>query len=459
MKELNKHFTFPFKPHGFQVKAMKDMQGRNCSLLRFAIGLGKTVTSTMTALSYSLDEGVEQIIIMCPPILMDQWYEFLQQVEGIPSVCMYRGTIKERMAMDLGDSIILVSYNIFRGPHDHARFVKLGKKRKLCVIADELSLKNIGSKTYRKLKMLLYRKMRVGLEDRPAHKLIALNATPISDLTQVYNWCGMFVPGVYRSLRLFKNAHVADEDMWGNATAWKNEPLMKRNMDLFTVNTSKAVKLPPLVETEIPYSLSKNHMKLYKEVKESCLDALPEDKIELAINSMFSTLQRLILVPHEFGLKIKSPILEFLDGYLEQLGDEGVLIYTRHVIVSKMLAQQIPDNVAIYGGVMKELRKKAFDNLQLGRVKRLVGNLDSLGVGLNLQMLNHIVFAELPFRADRFEQSIGRIYRQGQTGSCFINIPLAKDTLQEGIYYKLLKNKQDIGKVIKSKSAAIDFLK
>jgi len=438
---------------------MKDMEGRDCSLLRFSIGLGKTICSTMTALGYSLDEGVEQIVILCPPIILDQWYAFLKQVKGIPSICMYRGIIKDRMKLSLDDSIILVSYNIFRSPHDYSRFVKLGKERKLCIIADELSLKNIGGKTYRKLKMLMYRKMRVGIEDRPAHKLIALNATPISDLTQVYNWCNMFVPGVYRSLRVFKTAHVAQEDQWGNPTAWRNEKLMEKNMNLFSVNTNRVVKLPELIKTEIPYTLSKGHMKLYKEVKDSFLENLPDEKVELAVNSIFSTLQRLVLVPHEFGLKIKSPVLEYLESYLAQLGDEGILIYTRHVLVSKMLAHQIPDNVAIYGGVMKEIRKNAFERLQLGRVKRLVGNLDSIAVGLNLQMLNHIVMVEIPFRADKFEQAIGRVYRQGQKKTCFVNIPLAIGTLQESIYTKLIKNKEDIGKVIKTKKHLIDFLK
>jgi len=456
--ELQKYFTFPFDPHDFQETALAEIMMRDCSLLKFKVGLGKSFCSILAALFYSFEEGIEQILILCPSILLDQWHEFLQTISGIPEVGLFRGTPGERLLMDLEESVVLVSYNIFRGKKDHNRFVKMAQKRKLCIIADELSLKSLKSQTYRKIKQLLYRKLRITKADRPFHKLIALNATPISDLSQVYNWCSLFAPGLYGSKRLFEFAHVAKQDHWGNVTEWVNEDVMSRNMGLFSVDTDKEIKLPPLVETVVPYELSKPHMKLYREVEEAELDNLPEEKIELALNSMFSTLQRLVLAPSEFGLDIVSPVMEFIDGYLDQLGDDGVLIYTRHVIVSKMLAGLVPDCAAIYGGVSKVVREKAFNDLKSGKVKRLVGNIDSIGVGLNLQMLNHVIFVELPFRDDKLTQSIGRLHRQGQQETCFALYPLAKDTLQHQIYYKLLKNQEDLNKVLKTKHAVKAFL-
>lgn len=456
--ELQKHFTFPFDPHDFQETALAEITIRDCSLLKFKVGYGKTFTSILAALYYSLEAGIEQVLVLCPPILLDQWYEFLQTITGIPEVCLYRGTPGERDLMDLEESVILVSYNIFRGKKDHSKFVRMAKKRALCIIADELSLKSLKSQTYRKIKKLLYRKLRITTGDRPFHRLVALNATPLSDLGQVYNWCSLFAPGLYGSKRLFEFAHVAKQDHWGNVTEWLEEDVMSRNMGLFSVDTDKEVKLPPLVETVVPYELSKPHMKLYQEVEQAELDNLPEEKIELALNSMFSTLQRLILAPADFGLDIVSPIMEFIEGYLDQLGDDGVLIYTRHVIVSKMLAALVPACAAIYGGVSKPVREKAFNDLKSGKVRRLVGNIDSLGVGLNLQMLNHVIFVELPFRDDKLTQCTGRLHRQGQLETCFAIYPLAKDTLQHQIYYKLLKNQADLNRVLKTKQDVKTFL-
>ena len=87
-----------------------------------------------------------------------------------------------------------------------------------------------------------------------------------------------------------------------------------------------------------------------------------------------------------------------------------------------------------------------------------MGNLQSLGHGLNLQMLNHIVYVELPFRSDLLTQSTGRVHRQGQTETCFANFPLAKGTIQHQIYHKLLKNKEDLSLVMKTKDSAREFL-
>jgi len=464
MTTLNKHFTLPFTPHDFQEEGIAQIVKRRCSLLKYSVGLGKTLTATCAALQLSLDKGVEQILILCPPILMDQWAEWLQSVKGIPDVLVYRGTPTERAAMDLDTSVIICSYNVFRGTKkltaDHSRFKALAKKRKLCIIADELSLKNLSSQTYRKLKMMLYGKMRTVAGDVSAHYLIALNATPVSDLGQIYNWLAMMQPGTYVSKNLFEFAHVAKSDHWGAVLEWRNEDLLSDNFSTICVDTDKEIKLPPLVETVIPYILGKKHLKLYEEVKEAELNNLPEDKIELAINSMFSTLQRLVLLPREFGLDIESPVLDFIYGYLDQMSpDAGVLIYTRHVLVSQMLAEKIPDSVAIYGGVPKNYREEAFSKLKSGECKRLVGNIESLGVGLNLPMLNHVIYVELPYRDDKLIQSTGRIHRQGQQKTCFAVYPLAKETIQQQIYYKLLKNQEDLFKYLRSKTDIAEFLK
>lgn len=458
MKDLQTQFTFPFEPHDFQVEAMNEIVSQDCSLLRFKVGLGKTMASTMAALKYSMVDNVEKILILCPPILLDQWYGFLSSIKGIPDICLYRGTPKEREKMKLEESVILVSYNIFRGNKDHVKFVRLAKKYHLCIIADELAMKSLRGKTYQKLKKMVYGKLRVTLADKASHKVIALNATPLSDLGQVYNWCSMFVPGVYISKRVFESIHVVKQDHWGKVLIWGDQESMRDNMNLFSVDTDKEVKLPPLVESVVPYQLSKPHMKLYGEVMESELENLPEEMIDLALRSMFSTLQKLILMPELFGLDIKPPILDYLESYLSQVDDEGVLIYTRHVAVSKMLAERIPHCAAIYGGVSKVAREKAFEDLKSGKIRRLVGNMDSLGVGLDLQMLNHVIFTEVPFRDDKAIQSVGRIHRQGQKETCFAVYPMVEQTIQEQIYYKLLKNKEELSPVLKTKAHVRDFL-
>ena len=485
-KIVEKEFKFPFEFHKFQEKSVSDAVRKDCVLLRHSVGLGKSAIGLSVALWCSIEEDVEQIWIVAPPILADQWYEFVKEVQGIDSVVIYRGTPEERLAMPLNESVIIMSTNIFRGRNpkprkkgeenkkvikpdkDWPKLKKIGENLKLAIIFDELSLKSLSSRTYRKLKKFLYGKMRLNLNDPCRHKLIALNATPISDPSQSYNWSALMTPGVYGSKRLFDIVHVEKQDHWGHVEEWKNQDLMKENLDLFSVEAPKGViDLPEIVYNVVPYQLSSKHGELYREVAKAQFDALPPDKIELAVNSMFSTLQRLILVPDEFGLKVRPPILDYIDGYLDQIGDEQVIIFTRHVLVSKMLHEYLnnkPDRlfgnkaVAIYGGVNKKTRDEAFRKLKSGEAKQLVANIDSVGHGLNLQFMYRILFAELPFRSDRFEQTVGRVHRQGQRKTCFVDIPVVKDSIQEHIYHKLLKNDEDMSMIFKDKKKLSEFL-
>lgn len=456
---LKSEFTFPFELHDYQLQGVEEISKSPCTLLKYKVGLGKTVTSTAAALLSSLNEGVEQIIVLCPPILIDQWAEWLESIPEIPAVDVFRGTPKVRNGMHIENaSIVIMSYNIFRGK-DYRRIQQMLLDTKTCIIADELSLKSLRSSTYKKLKQVVYRKLRVLEDDVPHHKLVALNATPISSPEHVFNWAQIMTPGAYRNKKDFERLHVLSVDNWGKPLTWKNEDIMQRKMGRFSVDTDKTVKVPELTPVETSYALSKKHKNLYDEVKNGLIAELPPDKIELALNSMFSTLQRLVILPREFGLDIESPVLEYVDSVLSQIPPEdGVLIYTRHVMVSKVLAEHIPDCVAIYGGGSQTARDEGISQLKSGEKKILVGNLDSLGVGLNAQYLNHVIFVELPFRADKETQAIGRVHRQGQQKTCTVHYPIAKGTVQRQIYSRLLRNGEDIEKVMRSKEDVEQFL-
>ena len=458
--KVKSNFNFPFELHEYQQQGVEDVTKASCRLLKYRVGLGKTCVATAAALYHTIENEAEQIIVLCPPILINQWAEWLRSVEGIPSVEVFRGTPAQRKGMDIESaSVVIMSYNVFRGA-DYDRIRKMLEMSKTCIIADELSLKSLSTSTYKKLRALIYRKQRVQLFDRPYHQLIALNATPLSDPMHTYNCTNMLAPGLYRNLNQFKAVHAEHTDPWGQVLKWKNEEDMAHNMGLISVDTNKSVRLPEKVVVDVTYDLEKEHLELYKDVKSGLLSELPEDKIELAANSMFSTLQRLVVAPQEFGLDIRSPVMDYIDAVLDQVPeDEGVLIYTRHVIVSKMIAEYFGDDcVAIYGGVSQKVRDEGIAMLKSGEKRILVGNLDSLGVGINAQFLNHIIFVELPFRDDKKTQAEGRVYRQGQQKTCTIHYPLAKGTIQAQIYKRLLQNGESIERIMKDKTKIIEFL-
>lgn len=422
------------------------------------VGLGKSSIAMAFALMQSLLGGVEQILALMPPILIDQFADFVKQIGGIDKPLIYRGTPAQRGKMMLDRyPIVIMSYNIFRSDADKIK--KWAGKNKLCIIADELSLKS-SNKTYKCLKELIYGKLKINPAiDAPRHKFCALNATPVSDRGQVYWWCSIFNPSKYISKKLFDITHAGKVDHWGNVISWHNTELMDEAFNSFCVESRNVdLELPEGTYIEQPYQLEKKHAELYRDIADAEFQKLPEDMVELAIEAFFSTLQRVILTPKDYGLDIRSPILDIIDSKLDQMNEEDrLIIYTRHVSVSKMLAENYKQAVAVFGGVSKKEEKiTAFKS---GEAQIMIANMDSLSKGANLQVANHTLFAELPFRSDMFLQCCGRTLRQGQKRACSFHIPLAAGTIQRQIYKRLLDNDADLLNFNRGKSALRDFIK
>jgi len=461
MFEFEKDYTFPFKLHQYQrdlvksiISTLTDSSGKGVEgqLLRMPTGTGKTAVATAAALELSYKDDVTSILVLCPPILIVQWVEWLESVIGKDLVCQYTGNPAKRKSLNLEDSpCVVMSFNIFR--NDWKRIEKWGKREKLCVVADELSLKSLKGKTYRLLKQLLYRKIRIREGDVPYHRFLILNATPISDLGQIYNYTVPLYPGAYKSKRVFDSLHVAREDHWGNVLEWKNVDILNRVFDDISQTVDpEVVDLPPLTLIPLKYDLSKEHLKMYKNASRAVFEELPDELTDLLIQSTFSTLQSLVLVPEEYDPSVKSNIVDIIESFVDQNADEGFMIYTRHVSVSRKFSSLVPDSVSVYGEIPSHQKEEAIRKIKSGECKRLVGNLSSLSRGLNLQMLTRVLFVELPFRSDEMQQALARVHRQGQTKKCFATFPIARGTIQERIYENLLDNTVDIYRVMKDKT-------
>lgn len=221
------------------------------------------------------------------------------------------------------------------------------------------------------------------------------------------------------------------------------------------------LQLPEQVYTKIPYSLTREHKRLYDKVLNAEFEKL-DPSIFGAVDAMFSLLQRLVLCPSEFGLNIPSPIIEVIDQCLDQMDeDDKVILFTRHVIVSEMLTQHYGKRAVAYFGKVSKTDK--FENLKRfksGEAEIMVANLDSLSKGQNLQVANQTIFVELPFRSDAMTQACGRTARQGQQKStCFFYLPVAKGTIQTRICDRLLSNDMDLRKFNNNKKSLEEWLR
>lgn len=96
--------------------------------------------------------------------------------------------------------------------------------------------------------------------------------------------------------------------------------------------------------------------------------------------------------------------------------------------------------VNIYGGMGREMRRKAKEVFTQDKNALILVATDAAGEGINLQRANLMVNYDLPWNPNRLEQRFGRIHRIGQTEVCHLWNLVASET-REGEVYNLLLRK------------------
>ena len=467
---IKSEYTLPFKPFDHQVEALERalIFKKPVALARHKVGYGKSYIAMLIALYNTIKEGVEHIIIVCPPILIDQWAEFIRKFPELPEPLLYRGHYSVRLQHNLKNhGIIIMSNAVFVKDQDAKKVVKLANKKKIHFIFDEMSLVSFKTKTYQLVRWLLYKQKRVYKHTKLRHPATILNATPVSKVEQSYTWFTVLAPGIYRSYKHFERVHCAEVSKWGDVEEFSRLDLIAKVFEMRTLNCSEdALKLPPVNYTVIPYSLENKHRELYKNTQNMLLAGMPEKLTVLAVRSLFNALQGVVTSPFHFDLPIRPPVYDILEGYIRQLDpNEQVIVFTHRVPAIEALINfmktEMPDITfaAIYGKVTGKAREEAFRRIKSGSAQILLASVDAVGRGLDLQFMHREFFVEVPFTSKMFRQAVGRISRSGQKHPCFVTVALAKGTIQRRIYSKMLRRDAQISEIMQDKNTLLDFLK
>ena len=111
----------------------------------------------------------------------------------------------------------------------------------------------------------------------------------------------------------------------------------------------------------------------------------------------------------------------------------------------KLVQKGIPsEEIAfIHDANTEEQKQKLFDNVNLGRVRVLIGSTEKCGAGTNVQKrlvaLHHL---DTPYRPSDMEQREGRIIRQGNTNDKVQIFTYVTERTFDSYSYQILENKQ-----------------
>jgi superfamily II DNA or RNA helicase len=183
--------------HWYQIetvrKVLKQFRGR--VLLADEVGLGKTIEAGMVLKEYLLRGMAEHVLVLTPASLVGQWREELETKFDIPCATTHDPLLREDPGLFWRQKRLIASLALARR-REHAEHL-VSRSFDLVIVDEAHHLRDRNSQGYKLVDTLKKR------------FLLLLSATPVqNDLTELYNVLTLLKPGIVKTLKEFRAAHM-----------------------------------------------------------------------------------------------------------------------------------------------------------------------------------------------------------------------------------------------------------
>ncbi len=430
-----------YEPHRYQTFATDYILSHEACALFLDLGLGKSVI-TLSALTELLErKAIKKVLIIAPlrvarstwPIEILKWDH-----TRTLSYSVAIGKEKERIkAVEMGADITIINrdnvewlINYFAGcpfPYDY-------------VVVDELSsFKNHKSKRFKALMAV-----------RPyVKRIIGLTGTPASNgLEDLWAQIKLldFGKRLGRFISDYRNRYFIPED-FNPATGivYKRRPkpgakeMIFEKISDITVSMSaiENLEMPDVVYSDYPVFLSEE-MALYDQFKKELAIMLSDEVLTAANAAVLSNKLRQVadgVVYLDDGTvrHIHDKKLDALEDLIESANGCPVLVAYSFRHEMKEIRERFPEARVID-------KDRDISDWNKGKIEIGLLHPASVGYGVNLQAGGHIlIWYGLTWSLEEYQQTVGRLWRQGQKHPVSVVHIMAKDTIDERIREVLKK--------------------
>lgn len=329
------------------------------------------------------------------------------------------------------------------------------------IVIDELqSFKSPSSKRFTELKKVM-----------PAvNRFIGLTGTPtpngIDDIwSQIFLMDGGKRLG--KNITAFRTAYMRPGYInstgvvcsW-NPVAGAEEEICDKISDIVISMKNHSFKLPPIVFIDDMVEMSESEQKKYKTFLTDAVLTFDDNTTASAANAavMSAKLQQLASGavytidsngnPTGSYNVIHQSKLERL-MYIRENSDDNILIAYWFKSDADMIMNYFKQNnlpCEIFDSNKSEEYVRRWNN---GEIKTLLIQPASSGFGLNLQYASHtLVWYTLPFSLEKYLQTIGRIYRQGQTHTVYVHRIMTDKTIDAHVLSTLVNRDDEMKRVL-----------
>lgn len=403
-------------PYNWQEEDI-EWAARQNVLIANDCGTGKTLIGTELGKRHA--QG--PVLLICPRLTKDYWKETIEEQQGgYVGVCGQAGRgipWKELVTWKYGDTKVWVIV------HPAAVRMCVEQMAKInwdMIIVDEAHrFKNRKAKQTKALNKLR------------ARRKIMLTATPYGKSpADMWALLRFLYPKDFTSYWRFYEKYVeyykVPNQHFRKVKGPKNLKALAHRLKEFYRKREKKdiVDLPPITYTDLPVQLNKEQTQLYVQLAKDLYAKIKNEEIILP-NALvkFLRLQQCALDPmlmlklktKEISKEIPAKI-EWLQAWLKDHPDEPVILVSRYKkFVDKWLRDLAPKSTITGGMTLKKIKKALQEFEHTGR---LVGTLDAIKLGLNLQRAATMIIFDGTWSAIDSYQLTQRIHRVGQIESC-----------------------------------------
>lgn len=442
-----------YNPHSYQEYAIKFIESHPISALFLDMGLGKT-SITLTAVNELLFDSFEvrKVLVIAPlRVARNTWCDEIKKWDQLNNIkySIAVGTEKERISAlnEKADIYIINRENV------DWLVNKSGYKFDFdMVVIDELSsFKNHQSKRFKSLMKIRPKVKRiVGLTGTPSSNgLMDLFAEfKVLDLGERL---GYFI-GQYRNT-YFK------PDKTNGAIVYSYKPLPNAEDSIYekisditvSMKASEYLKMPELVISNYQVEMSEDEKKQYDEMKKNLICEIKDGEITVSnagslSNKLSQFANGAVYDDEQNIVEIHSRKLDALEDIIESMNGKPLLVayWYKHDL------QRIKKRFDV-----REIKTgKDIADWNKGKIPVALIHPASAGHGLNLQQGGStLVWFGLTWSLELYQQTNGRLYRQGQKNTVVIQHIVTKGSIDEQILKALeRKNKtqEDLIEAVKA---------
>jgi superfamily II DNA or RNA helicase len=423
-------------------KVLKQFRGR--VLLADEVGLGKTIEAGMVLKEYLLRGMVDSVLVLAPASLVGQWREELETKFDIPCATTHDALLRSDPERFWNQTRLIASLALARRSEHAARLID--RSFDLVIVDEAHHLCDRTSQSYKLVDALNKR------------FLLLLSATPVqNDLSELYNVLTLLKPGIFKTLKEFRGAHMTP----GKPRQPSNPERLRALMRDAMVRNTRAVvalKLPHRHAVTIRVDCAEGERAAYQElaaaVRRLAAEASGRNRLVLhhLLGAAGSSPAAAAAAIRRFAARhADEPNWQTLAQRWSSAGNGGkeaallellrrnreekklVFVHYRETLdhLAELLAQEGFGFARFDGGLSGPDKDAAIAAFRESVPVLLCT--ESGGEGRNIQFCNTLINFDVPWNPMAIEQRIGRIDRIGQQREVFVFNLVTRGTLEEQI--------------------------